>query len=53
MWLRQAHRTVKGPDIDSASREAMVREYYSRCLEAYEVPDAPLEPPEAAGANPS
>jgi hypothetical protein len=41
--LRQAHLTVKVPEIDSKNRETMVREYYLRCLEVHETPDAPAD----------
>jgi len=40
--LRQAHVTVKAPEIDSKARETMVREYYLRCLEVHGVPDVPV-----------
>lgn len=40
--LRQAHLTVKVPEEQSTNREPMVREVYLRCLEAHNVPDAPV-----------
>jgi hypothetical protein len=38
--LKNAHRTVKVPEVDSKNRESMVRELYLRCLDVYGIPDA-------------